>query len=837
MNNLWKSRCVSENLYLSFKCDGKNNLHRAQKQSLLLQFKTDQKVFDKAFRQEKRKFENNSFKSLADLAEKASNDPAEMWKRLKALSDRKPASVLLEIIRQDGSISTDKKEVLEKWCSDFSECFKGIKDDPDLVYDDNFLESIVNLKAMFDSLSSDEQEAKSSFDSTLLNCDITFEEVSAAIDSAKLGKAFLFVPNEALKNDQAKKLLHRLFNVCFKTGFSPQEWLKSDLKPLFKGGDKNPRNPLDHRPICIMSCIAKIYSCVLNVRLQSHLNSNDLLSDTQNGFRAGRSCIDHIYSLVTILRNRKLQCKETFLCFVDFRRAFDSVNHVLLFNVLSTEFGIVGNMYKSLLSLYSNPVTRVILTSEKSSMQTDYFDCPLGVKQGDILSPTLFSMFVNSLTVDLKNSNIGVSLDLPSGSIIVNHLIYADDLVCIADSASDLQSLINIVNLWCVKFRIEANLTKTEVMHVRKPSVPQSKFKFKFGAKVVNCCKTYKYLGLHINQHLDFEKMSNSFCDPASRALSAVMCKMIKNKGFPFNIFEMLYNCCVTSISDYSHEVIGFHQYSGSALIHSKAIRSYLGVGHSANLCGLRSEMGWMEPRSRSQIRMFRYFLKLKKMPDDRLTKKMFIYDQYFMQQNQNLQCWSSEIKQIIIRNNLVFSVDTVPPKLLCKNLENILLTKDVAMFKTQCAKSPKLRTYNSLFSPFDGQCLAENFTRLCLPFIVRKRLSQLRLGVLPLRVETDRYQRVKIDASERFCKQPKCTNNDVSVAVKTFEVENEFHFLVKCREYDQLRYVLFSHLSCPEFDQLNDQNKFCFMLTRPHVARLVGQFIIDAFDLRPVKT
>ena len=79
------------------KCDGKNNLHRAEKQTLLSQFKADQKVFDKAFRQEKRKFENNSFKSLADLAEKASNDPAEMWKRLKALSDRKPASVLLEI--------------------------------------------------------------------------------------------------------------------------------------------------------------------------------------------------------------------------------------------------------------------------------------------------------------------------------------------------------------------------------------------------------------------------------------------------------------------------------------------------------------------------------------------------------------------------------------------------------------------------------------------------------------------------------------------------------------------------------------------------------------------
>ena len=189
-----------------------------------------------------------------------------------------------------------------------------------------------------------------------------------------------------------------------------------------------------------------------------------------------------------------------------------------------------------------------------------------------------------------------------------------------------------------------------------------------------------------------------------------------------------------------------------------------------------------------------------------------------------------------MFRNNLVFSVDTVPPKLLCKNLENILLSKDIAMFRNQCTKSPKLRTYNSLFSPFDGQCLTENFTRLCLPFIVRKRLSQLRLGALPLRVETDRYQRVKIDASERFCKQPKCTNNDVSAAVKTFEVENEFHFLLKCKQYDQLRIVLFSRLSCPEFDQLNDQNKFCYMLTRTSVARIVGQFLIDAFDNRPVK-
>ena len=74
-------------------------------------------------------------------------------------------------------------------------------------------------------------------------------------------------------------------------------------------------------------------------------------------------------------------------------------------------------------------------------------------------------MFVNSLTAELKNSDVGVTLELSNEtSMIVNHLIYADDLVCIAENAEDLQSLITIVNLWCCKFRLEANLTKTEIM-------------------------------------------------------------------------------------------------------------------------------------------------------------------------------------------------------------------------------------------------------------------------------------------------------------------------------------------------------------------------------------
>ena len=91
------------------------------------------------------------------------------------------------------------------------------------------------------------------------------------------------------------------------------------------------------------------------------------------------------------------------------------------------------------------------------------------------------------------------------------------------------------------------------------------------------------------------------------------------------------------SITDYSHEVIGFHQYLGSNKIHTKAICSYIGVGHSAPLCAIRSEMGWMEPRSRTQIRMLRFDFRMKQMSNNRLTKQLFLYDQFFSKSSSNL--------------------------------------------------------------------------------------------------------------------------------------------------------------------------------------------------------
>ena len=122
-----------------------------------------------------------------------------------------------------------------------------------------------------------------------------------------------------------------------------------------------------------MCCVAKTYSTIINQRLQEYLENNNILEDEQNGFRAARSCIDHIFILCTILRNRKETGKQTYLCFIDFQKAFDSVDRNLLLYKISS-LGINGKIYNAISAMYKCPRARVILNDHK----TEYFDCTIG---------------------------------------------------------------------------------------------------------------------------------------------------------------------------------------------------------------------------------------------------------------------------------------------------------------------------------------------------------------------------------------------------------------------------------------------------------------------------
>jgi len=91
----------------------------------------------------------------------------------------------------------------------------------------------------------------------------------------------------------------------------------------------------------------------------------------------------------------------------------------------------------------------------------------MGVKQGDCLSPTLFSVYINDLAEHLKETNLGIDMSFAHDRIFdekLSILMYADDIVCLAENAIDLQDILFILEQWCCKWRLEVNLTKTNVI-------------------------------------------------------------------------------------------------------------------------------------------------------------------------------------------------------------------------------------------------------------------------------------------------------------------------------------------------------------------------------------
>ena len=352
-------------------------------------------------------------------------------------------------------------------------------------------------------------------------------------------------------------------------------------------------------------------------------------------------------------------------------------------------YGITGKLYKAISSCYEGTTCRIRLNQYVS----DPFQNNIGVRQGDNLSPTLFITFINSLAEEIKNSGVGVNYN----GIKVPILLYADDILLMADNEADLQQLLDIAYGWCRKWRLSINAKKTKILHVRMSNEPQGNFVFKFGENpnnILEYTQTYKYLGVLLDEHLNYDSLANDLAGRASKALGSLLANFYLNNGMGFRAFKKCYDACITKISDYSAGVWGLGVYPKLDSVHNRALRCYLGVHKYAPIAALQGEMGFTPPDVRRKIELVRLWNHLISLDSDRLPRKIF--DCEYL----NKYSWCADIYSVFNQLNMtnVYTSKLVTDLKLVKT-ETMRLHEE--HFLHVVSNKPKLRTYKNFERKF----------------------------------------------------------------------------------------------------------------------------------------
>ena len=257
--------------------------------------------------------------------------------------------------------------------------------------------------------------------------------------------------------EQLHTHLLELFNNCW-TGRSqlPRAWVDANVVPIYKG--KGSRSePSSYRPIFLLDVIGKLYASMVVARL----NKTVELPETQYGFRKGYSTEQAILAIRTVIRKSLDQRRPVDLVFVDITKAFDSVPHQALFNLLQ-HVGASTNIQHTMQQLHDKP---------KGTIQgtTKHFTCKRGVRQGSIEGPILFNLFLQKILEEVfqhGNTNGVPFITAEQMQWTLQHLEYADDLCLIADSPEAAQEVLMRLVAVLRQYDMKIAPAKTVWMHV-----------------------------------------------------------------------------------------------------------------------------------------------------------------------------------------------------------------------------------------------------------------------------------------------------------------------------------------------------------------------------------
>ena len=628
-----------------------------------------------------------------------------------------------------------------------------------------------------------------------LDAPFTIDELNFAIKKLKNNKSpgFDNVINEFLKINYPlfKNALLSVFNIIFSNGYFPDAWSIGLIIPIHKKG--NPDVAEHYRGITLLSCVGKLFTSMLNIRLNAWAEMMSKFDKDQYGFRDNKSTIDAMFILQNVVDLYLSRNDALFVSFIDLKKAFDCTNHKALFyklelnNISSKVINIIKNMYQKMKLCVKESLSSAsfqlcectdgykknacCLKCNSDQLQPYLFYPCAGVFQGESLSPTLFSLFLNDINQYLQtDANIGISIY----QFYLALLLFADDMVLFSDNRFGLQAGLDRLYDYCTDVGLIVNVEKTKCLAFKKNGKKSILDKWFFNGEELETVTNFKYLGFVFSSTGKFSKGIDHVELQGQRALFNMYSSVDNFNSMYINMQMSLFQSLVSSVLSYGCEIWGFAEAKKVELLQLKFLKQILKVRKSTPSCIIYRECNVYPLQLVRLFRIIGYWLKIIKL--DVNDPRRIIYDTSlilhpdvtFLEATSN--CWAINVKHILYKNGFGYiwegqymGIDMSFLQIFKRRLIDNFWQKN----RTEIEELSIHRLYRHL--DFDDifylSTMQNNFIRIAL--------TKLRLGSHHLLVERGRWSNTNFE--DRKC----LTCN---------EIEDEFHFVVNCVKFHDLR-------------------------------------------------
>ena len=637
---------------------------------------------------------------------------------------------------------------------------------------------------------------------------ITMEELNEAEYVLRPDKSTGYdsLSNEIIKClvETNPRIILKLFNLVFESNAKIEQWAIAILTPILKSGPK--MDPSNYRGISILSCLGKLYTAILNKRLMKFVIERGILRPEALGFVAGNRTSDaHLVVHSLIQRYCHQENRKIFSCFVDFSKAFDTIPRDLLFEKL-LKYGINGKFFNNIKTMYTNDNCCI----KVGNKLTESFLANQGVKQGCILSPLLFNIFIADIVERFETENCRpIKID---ESRNLSCLLWADDIILLSHSEEGLRNMLSALDSYVNENGMSINTKKTQCMIFNKTGkFIRRSYPMKNG--IIETTKSYKYLGFVLTPSGGIISGLKDLRDRAQRAYYKLKHKL----GLHFRLYPSttisLFESLIKPILLYSSDFWGclkMPKNNPLEIMYMKFCKELLGVQKQTSNTGVLLELG--------AVPLMFYGVKNCLKNWHRIHKKSeansVVLKIHQMASELNLP-WPS------MNKNILDSVG-ISPESEINNIHRVAFEKLKENFHQQSfdeisSEHSKLRTYAKL-KTVTG---LEEYLNSVENVRDRTALTKIRLSNHSLMIEKGRHQ--GLQENERVC--PFCDN----------EIENEFHFVMECNTFDVLRQQLLIEMMGTDnvFNELDDNEKFIFILSKPEASKIAGEYLNKTLQIR----